>query len=54
MAGSAPGFIGVYVAGLLQQYCGGWPAVFTSTAVNCLIGAFFYLVFASGKTIVGV
>jgi len=52
MAGSVPGFVGVYVAGFLQQSFGGWSAVFISTSINCVIGGVFFLVFASGEAIV--
>ncbi|KAI8773926.1 solute carrier family 17 member 9-like [Biomphalaria glabrata] len=52
MAGAIPGFVGVYIAGHILEVTKSWNAVFSQTAVICLVGWAAFTLFGTGKKIV--
>lgn len=52
MAGAIPGFIGVYMAGLVLETTKSWAAVFNQTAGLCLFGWIVYILTGTGKRII--
>lgn len=52
MAGSIPGFIGVYVASYVLATTNSWAAVFNLTAIINVIGGLLYILYGSGKPII--
>ncbi|CAB0041021.1 unnamed protein product [Trichogramma brassicae] len=49
--GAIPGFLGVYLAGLILQHTHSWSVVFIYIFIVEIIGATVYLVYGSGKAI---
>lgn len=52
MAGSIPGFLGVYVASHVLATTNSWAAVFNLTAIINVIGGLLYVIYGSGKPII--
>ncbi|XP_014204480.1 solute carrier family 17 member 9 [Copidosoma floridanum] len=49
--GAIPGFLGVYIAGLILHYTHSWAVVFIYIFIVEIIGGTIYLMFGSGKAI---
>lgn len=52
MAGSLPGFVGVYMAGYILEITRSWSAVFLQTAGVCIFGWIFYTCYGTTERLV--
>jgi len=52
MAGSIPGFVGVYFASYMLATTNSWAAVFNLTAAINLFGGLIYTIYGSGKAVI--
>lgn len=46
------GFVGVYIAGHILEATKSWGAVFSQTAVVCIVGWIVYVIFGTGQAII--